>query len=274
MAADAVIGKNVLDAACGEGYGSNLLAAKAGSVIGVDISQQSISHAAQRYPADNLSFQHADCRDLPFSDGQFDCIVSYETLEHMEDHESLIREFRRVLAPGGFLLISSPDKAVYTDKQKNENPFHVRELYRSEFEQLLGGEFPSTRLLGQKLAFHSMIWPLEGETTTEDNLRLVEHRETNGSVDRRKRPTGDAVYLIALCAAEAQFLPSLDGRIWLFDDVEESVYQHYHHEIQKNMQAGGVLQSKDAEIAELKAKLAASDSVQQRSWWHKLLGRT
>ncbi len=272
MAGDVVLGKNVLDAACGEGYGTSLLAEKAGTVIGVDISEQSVSHASQRYQADNVSFQQADCKDLPFSDGQFDCIVSFETLEHMDDHESLIREFKRVLAPDGFLLISSPDKAIYTDKQKNDNPFHVRELYRSEFEELLGREFSAVRLLGQKLAFHSMIWPLEAESIPEVNPGIVVHQENDGTVGRMQGPAGDAVYLLALCASQTQCLPSVGNHLWLFDDAQESVYQHYHHEIQKNMKAGGILQSKDAEIAELHETVARLGSNQQKPWWRRFLG--
>ncbi|MCG7754945.1 class I SAM-dependent methyltransferase, partial [Flavihumibacter cheonanensis] len=94
----------------------------------------------------------------PFADDAFDAVVSFETLEHLEDHDGLLREFRRVLKPGGFLLISSPDKAVYSERLQNRNPFHLRELHRDELEALLGRHFPACRLWGQKLGFHSAIW--------------------------------------------------------------------------------------------------------------------
>ena len=130
FASQFIADKKVLDAACGEGFGSFLLADKAQSVIGVDISKQAVSHATERYQADNLSYQVADCQDLPFEDDSFDCIVSFETLEHLEQQSEMLAEFRRVLSKQGFLMISSPDKAVYTDEMKNDNPFHLRELYR------------------------------------------------------------------------------------------------------------------------------------------------
>ena len=121
FALELVRGKRVLDAACGEGYGSALLAGAASSVSAVDISEQAVQHARGRYQASNLDFHASDCRDLPFASDEFDCIVSFETLEHLQDHDGLMQEFRRVLKPGGFLLLSSPDKAVYTDRLENRN---------------------------------------------------------------------------------------------------------------------------------------------------------
>ena len=109
-----VSGLRVLDAACGEGYGSALLAGAASGVTGVDVSAEAVQHARERYASKNLDFRAADCLDLPFAADEFDCIVSFETLEHLEDHDGLLNEFRRVLKPAGFLLLSSPDKAVYS----------------------------------------------------------------------------------------------------------------------------------------------------------------
>ena len=128
FARELVAGRRVLDAACGEGYGSALLAETASRVSGVDVSAQAVEHATERYSAANLEFHQADCLALPFPDDQFDCVVSFETLEHLENHEQLLAEFRRVLRPGGFLLVSTPDKAIYTDQQGNLNEFHVAEL--------------------------------------------------------------------------------------------------------------------------------------------------
>ena len=78
--------KTVLDVACGEGYGSAMLARSAASVTGVDISEASIEHARRRYRAPHLEFRSADCLNLPFDYDSFDSIVSFETLEHLADH--------------------------------------------------------------------------------------------------------------------------------------------------------------------------------------------
>ena len=260
-----VEGLRVLDAACGEGYGSALLAEKAASVCGVDVSAEAIAHASERYRAPGLRFTEADCLALPFDDGEFDCVVSFETLEHLEEQDGLLKEFRRVLAQDGFILISTPDKAVYTDQQGNRNEFHVAELYRDEFEALLSRHFPSMRLWGQKLVFQSSIWALDAAPG------VVMHREGEGGVASSPVPGHEAVYLLALCAAEEACLPAVDAGLSLFDDESESVYDHYHHEIRKNMTAGGLLQERDREISELKTELANRTSA-RRPWWRRLLG--
>jgi len=267
FARDMVAGRQVLDAACGEGYGSALMAAEAARVTGVDLSADAVEHARRRYRAPNLDFQVADCLDLPFAADSFDCIVSFETLEHLEDHNGLLSEFRRVLRPGGFLLLSSPDKAVYSEKLQNRNEFHVRELYRDELESLLREHFPAYRLWGQKLMFHSALWSLD------DAAGVHCLQECNGKIEAGDAPAHDPVYFIALCAAEETALPEVGHGLSLFDDAGESVYAHYYHEIRKNMAAGEILAARDREIAGLRATLEAGRvEPAQTSWWRRLLG--
>ena len=258
-----VKGLSVLDAACGEGYGSALLAESAGSVVGVDISENANGHARERYASENLEFRQGDCTDLPFADDEFDCVISFETLEHLENQQGLLQAFRRVLKPDGFLLISTPDKAIYTDKQGNRNEYHVSELYRSEFEQLLSSYFPAFRLWGQKLGFQSSLWALDGE----QGVSVLQENE-NG-INCAATPVHDAVYLLAFCAASEDLVPAMGFGLSLFDDVDETVYEHYYHEIRKNMAAGTLLQERDAEIERLKVELAQST----RPFWKRLLGR-
>jgi len=196
FAAELVRNKKVLDAACGEGYGSAHLARTAQSVSAVDISEEAISHARARYRSENLEYRVADCCQLPFEDNQFECIVSFETLEHLQDQSGLLREFRRVLEPAGFLLLSSPDKAVYTDRYHNENEFHVRELYRDELDALLAEQFPVRSLLRQKLLFYSAIW------SQEAGSRFTLHQSGEDEVSARTDPGHEAMYYIAVCAAD------------------------------------------------------------------------
>jgi len=265
FAREFVHGRRVLDAACGEGYGSALLAERAAAVTGVDLSAEAVAHAQRRYTAGNLSFRVADGTALPFDDDAFDCVISFETLEHLREQQALLAEFRRVLAPGGFLLISTPDKAIYTDRQQNDNAFHVAELYRNEFEDLLGAHFPVARLWGHKLAFHSAIWSL-GDAPA-DGAVLQQARD--GRIDAATRPAHDPVYLLAFCAAEEAALPEPSAALWLFDDAAESVYAHYYHEIRKNMAAGALLAEREQEIRRLEAELDAA----RRPWWRRLTGR-
>ncbi|MCH8057196.1 MAG: methyltransferase domain-containing protein [Proteobacteria bacterium] len=266
LAGELASGKRVLDAACGEGYGSAHLARTAKTVVGVDVSPQAIAHARERYQADNLEFQLANVCNLPFEDGQFECIVSFETLEHLEDQSGLLKEFRRVLSPGGFALISSPNKAIYTDRHHTENEFHVRELYRDELDALLDEQFPARRLLRQKLVFQSAIW------SEEPTPHVAFHQSKNGRISAIESPGHEAMYYIAICAASEACLPELRRDLWLFDDAEESVYAHYHHEIRKNMSAGELLASLERQLEELKASGvdSPSESPHPRPWWQRL----
>ena len=265
FAGELVRNKRVLDAACGEGYGAAHLARTARSVSAVDISEASISHAQQRYHAENLQFQVADCCNLPYADDEFECVVSFETLEHLEDQAGLLREFRRVLEPGGFLLISSPDKSVYTDRYHNENQFHIRELYQNELEELIAAQFPVHRLLRQKLLFHSTIW------SDEPGLNCVYQQVDDNEITSLTTPGHDAMYFMAICAAEESALPVLGGQLWLFDDAVESVYQHYHHEIRKNMSAGNRLADMELELEQLKSRLREQTHAPEAvSWWRRL----
>ncbi len=83
------------------------------------------------------------------------------------------------------------------------------------------------------------------------------------------------MYYIAICAAEQACLPQLEHDLWLFDDQAESVYEHYHHEIRKNMSAGKLLADMEQELERLRARLAVetSTSSEARSWWRRLLGK-
>ena len=150
----------VLDVACGEGYGSAMLAGSADKVLGVDISAEAVRHAKSRYGHQaNLEFVEASCDKLPFPDASFDLAISFETIGHIETQQEFIAELTRVLRPDGVLILSSPNKRLYSDAHDYHNEFHVRELYRNELEELLLPAFPHMSWFGQKLLFHSAIWP-------------------------------------------------------------------------------------------------------------------
>lgn len=251
FAAPIARGRRVLDAACGEGYGSALLAQHGAEVLGVDISAEAIGHARRRYSViPGLRFQTMDVTALELPEASFDLVVSFETLEHLAEHDALLQGFRRVLKPDGLLLISSPDKATYSDASGHVNPFHVRELYRAEFEALLRRHFPAYRLYGQKLLFQSVLWPVDGQAGPAQASAL-----SVGSLALRPGIPQAPIYFLAVAALDPARLGGLPG-LSLFGDPEESVYQHYNHEIRKNMQAGAILQERQQRIEALEAELA------------------
>jgi ubiquinone/menaquinone biosynthesis C-methylase UbiE len=152
-----VKGKVVLDIACGEGYGSYYISNAAQQVIGVDISKDAVTHAAQKYNRENLSYLTGDCAQIPLDDNSVDVIISFETIEHHDKHVVMMNEIHRVLKEDGLLIISSPDKHYYSDIPNYSNPYHVKELYRDELEALIQTYFSNTCILSQKLCAASLI---------------------------------------------------------------------------------------------------------------------
>lgn len=147
-------GLSVLDAACGTGYGSRLLSeAGASRVVSVDVSPDAPLEAARSGDLGRLRFVRADVTRLPFRGSAFDLYVSFETLEHVESDEALLDEARRVLAPGGTLLCSTPNRDLLspglTIHHRPRNPYHVREYSITELDSLLRKFFPDVTLLGQ-----------------------------------------------------------------------------------------------------------------------------
>lgn len=155
--------KAILDIASGEGYGSAMLARNASKVIGVDISEQAIAHARKLYKTENLEFLVGSCQSIPAEDKSVDLVISFETLEHHAEHDQMMLEIKRVLKPGGVLFISSPDKQVYSVEADYQNPFHVKELYKQEFAELLERHFTNTLLFGQKVECGSAIFAEHGQ---------------------------------------------------------------------------------------------------------------
>ena len=140
----------VLDAACGTGYGSDILSKSVKKVIGVEISSHALSWAKDHYKNPNLEFKKGDLsRPLDFPDSHFDAIISFETLEHVENQKNMLGEFGRILKPGGILVISSPDKDIITGKGESDNKFHIKELTKKEFIKLMNDYFNVKEIFGQ-----------------------------------------------------------------------------------------------------------------------------
>lgn len=146
FAVDFVRGKRTLDIACGEGYGSAALArAGALSVVGVDIDPAACERARRKY---GLDARPGDARRIPLPDRSVDVVVSFETIEHVEDPAAFLIECARVLVPDGILIVSTPNRPVYSGEGPT-NPFHRDEFDQREFVELLGSRFRSVRLFSQ-----------------------------------------------------------------------------------------------------------------------------
>jgi SAM-dependent methyltransferase len=161
--AEQVAGMRVIDMACGEGYGSDTLATRAASVVGVDANPQAHEHARLRYRRTNLRFE----RDLieTFSE-QADAVVFLQTIEHLREPGAALEHFRSLLAraaPGaGAVFMSTPNVLTLAPKgaPRSDNPWHVHEYRAAEFERLCGEHFPVVEMRGlfhaRKLRAHEL----------------------------------------------------------------------------------------------------------------------
>jgi len=139
-------GALVLDIAAGSGYGSYALATQgAKRVVGVELDSAAVAAAQSKFIAPNLEYRQGSGDDLSGLGEIFDTIVSFETIEHINQDRRFLEELDCHLAPGGTLIISTPNRHISNPGKslmdKPENPFHVREYTREEFRALLAEQF-------------------------------------------------------------------------------------------------------------------------------------
>jgi SAM-dependent methyltransferase len=153
------IGGRVVDMACGEGYGSEVLSRSAGSVVGVDANPEAHEHARLRYQRQNLRFE----RDLVESFSEpCDAVVFLQTIEHVQDPDAILEHFKGMLDPGGTAYLSTPNLLTLAPPgaEKSDNPWHVKEYRAGEFRELCERHFDRVELLGlfhaRKLRAHEL----------------------------------------------------------------------------------------------------------------------
>jgi SAM-dependent methyltransferase len=146
-----VTGKHVLDLGCGTGYGTARIAGKCASICGVDISDEAITYATQKYHAPNLTYRtirKIEDKRLPFADATFDVIISFQVIEHISDTETFLDEVCRLLKPSGLVIVATPDRSTrLLPAQRPWNRYHVTEYSDSSLVKLLSSRFPEPKLL-------------------------------------------------------------------------------------------------------------------------------
>jgi SAM-dependent methyltransferase len=156
-----VAGLRVLDMACGEGYGSEVLARSAASVMGVDGNPEAHGHARLKYTRLGLSFEWGAVETFG-QPGSFDAVVFLQTIEHVVDPAAVLAHFRELLAPGGVAYVSTPNVLTLAPPgaSKSDNPWHLREYRAEQFGELCRSVFGRVELLGvfhaRKLRVHEV----------------------------------------------------------------------------------------------------------------------
>ena len=211
MAQSLVDGRRVLDFGSGEGYGTAALASRAASVTGVDIDPEAVAHARTKYETVlNVSFEAITDNRLPYSDGSFDVNTSVEVIEHVPDPNAVIEEIARLLSTDGVLLISTPNKAEYSDKNNFKNEYHLKEFYIEEFREFLQEHFASVNFLGQRLISTSLFWSMD------DSAEGLDVAFEDADKPQELRQLFTPIYVIAQCSKSE--LSRIGGSIFIATD--------------------------------------------------------
>ncbi len=130
----------VLEVGTGSGYGVEVIAPNASRFVTID------KHipAPDVISAPNVEFREATVPPLPFADESFDCVISFQVIEHIKEDERFVAEVQRVLRPGGRFIVSTPNIQMSLTR----NPWHVREYTVDELRALLAAQFQSIEALG------------------------------------------------------------------------------------------------------------------------------
>jgi SAM-dependent methyltransferase len=213
-AAQAVAGREVLDAACGLGYGMQILGeAGATRVVGIDRSAAAIENARGRLGA-NAELVLGDLHELPFEASSFDAVVCFEAIEHVERPERVLDGLKLVLRPGGILLLSTPNRAVYV----HGNPHHLHEYLPSELEETLRARFRHVHVYRQHPWIASLITS-DGDLVVDDPGVVV------ATTVRKTMSVEPGRELYTLVVAGDAELSSLNSLTMLGDAVDVRAWQ-------------------------------------------------
>jgi ubiquinone/menaquinone biosynthesis C-methylase UbiE len=178
-----------LDLGCGTGYGAREIALRARHVVGIDVANDAVKYAHENFGAPNTTFVQASATTLPFASASFDLITAFEVIEHLSDWKSLLAEARRVLAPAGVVIISTPNKLYYAESRMLDgpNPYHEHEFEYEEFRTALEEFFPHVAMLVQNRLESVAFYP-------EAQLPL------DTRMDKLQGSPLDANFFVAVCS--------------------------------------------------------------------------
>jgi SAM-dependent methyltransferase len=211
-------GKRVLDIGCGAGYGSALLAEVAASVTGVDVSPDAAASARNSYSRENLRFVSAAAQNLPFPSASCDLITAFEVIEHLDDWPALLAEARRLLAPAGQFIVSTPNKLYYAESRRlhGPNPYHNHEFEYEEFRDALAALFPHVAFFLQNHVQGIAFQPAAASSSC-----------AQVAVERGGLKPEEAHFFLAVCAA----VPQTGAPTWVYLPSTANLLREREHHI-------------------------------------------
>ncbi|MBI3282065.1 MAG: methyltransferase domain-containing protein [Acidobacteria bacterium] len=186
--------RRVLDLGCGTGYGTAELAETGAWVLGLDSAPEAIAYAVAAYSKPNLRWIQGHAAHLPFPRASFDLVVAFEVIEHLAEWPALLSEVRRILAPNGQFIVSTPNKLPYAESRRDAgpNPFHEHEFQYGEFRDALAQVFPHVAVFLEDHGGAILFQPAGPQTAAEVRIEV-----------QTTRPE-EAGFFVGVCAMAPQ----------------------------------------------------------------------
>jgi len=275
-----VEGKAVLDMGSGAGYGSQILAAKASSVVAVDLSEEAVRYARKKYSGPNIYTVVGDGCDLPLARDSVDVIIDFELIEHLKKQRMHLVELNRVLRSDGFLIISTPNRTFYTEESNQVNPFHTQEFDLQEFISFLKSTFSCVQLyfqnhlsalfIGNPALVQEAITQLEEnsqdvETTSNYFVAICSHHQESQPLARNfclLPSTGN------LLREQQQSIKRLEKRVWELDSVLTKLQREHTKRTDWSLQLERQVEQRDQVIDGL-----VKEFESRSGWAHDLEGQ-
>ncbi len=196
-----------LDAGCGTGYGTHLLSQKSEFTLGIDYAAQALEYARARYAGDGLAFAAMNCHRLALADASFDWVISLEVFEHLEDSDAFLSECRRVLRPGGRMILSTPNRAswdLHMRSIEKDYEYHINMMDKRGLLAALRKHFENVELYGQWRRGNWLHEKLRAIDVFNVRLRLASPKRRERIQRAMGVPTGGETPAIAWVFRRAQ----------------------------------------------------------------------
>lgn len=217
-----VKGKKTID--LGTGYGTCSLSKFAENILGVGPSEETVAYAARRYNAPNLRYETGDVTNLPYPDGSFEAVVSFEVVERLEHPEAMVEEASRLLKADGVFVVSTPDKQTYSNDRNHANPHHSKEMYPLEFREILERHFRHVQIYRQGALAGSIITP-DLKELPEDGQPTLESTRFSLPDPKFGQEVPTTLYMVAVCTNGRGPEPLREPHLIL--DRDRRVYEEF-----------------------------------------------
>lgn len=238
--------KIALDIASGSGYGTALLAKSAKKMYGVDIDSDAIAYSKKNYSAKNIEFLQGDGIHIPLDDNSVEVVVSFETIEHIEDYKTFMKEVQRVLKDDGLFVLSTPNEVEFPET----NHFHIHEFEKDELEKLVKGYFKNIE------SYYQGTW-LYNALLTEQGLSK-EGEFSIHTMQTAPIKTNQCIYFYMLCA-NRKITESIEPLAAIGEHYSERSRQEYEASVRKHMdEQAAIIKHLDNGARDLETQLAAA----------------